>query len=84
LAWFRAIPANTTPTAARAIIAISIEKCYVACDFHQWFYRPGTVYRMVAEADGNRTRQGPFRPLTGFEDRGTHQASGRLQVADRA
>ena len=33
---------------------------------------------MVAEADGNRTRQGPIRPLTGFEDRGTHQASGRL------
>src|SRR5688572_6238502 len=33
---------------------------------------------MVAEADGNRTRQGPVRPLTGFEDRGTHQASGRL------
>jgi len=32
----------------------------------------------MAEADGNRTRQGPFRPLTGFEDRGTHQASGRL------
>ena len=32
----------------------------------------------MAEADGNRTRQGPFRPLTGFEDRGTHQASARL------
>ena len=32
----------------------------------------------VAEADGNRTRQGSCRPLTGFEDRGTHQASGRL------
>jgi len=33
---------------------------------------------MVAEADGNRTRQGPNRPLTGVEDRGTHQASVRL------
>ena len=32
----------------------------------------------MAEADGNRTRQRPCRPLTGFEDRGTHQASGRL------
>ena len=34
----------------------------------------------MAEADGNRTRQGPNRPLTGFEDRGTHQASRRLPV----
>ena len=33
----------------------------------------------MAEADGNRTRQGPNRPLTGFEDRGTHQASVRLR-----
>jgi hypothetical protein len=38
--------------------------------------------RKVAEADGNRTRQRPFRPLTGFEDRGTHQASGRLHVGN--
>ncbi len=34
--------------------------------------------RRLAEANGNRTRQGPNRPLTGFEDRGTHQASRRL------
>ena len=33
----------------------------------------------VAEADGNRTRQGQSLPLTGFEDRGTHQASVRLR-----
>jgi len=36
----------------------------------------------MAEADGNRTRQRPLRPLTGFEDRGTHQASGRLLGVD--
>ena len=35
--------------------------------------------RGVAEADGNRTRQGQSLPLTGFEDRGTHQASVRLR-----
>ena len=29
----------------------------------------------IAEADGNRTRQGVCHPLNGFEDRGTHQAS---------
>ena len=29
----------------------------------------------LAEADGNRTRQGACHPLNGFEDRGTHQAS---------
>jgi len=38
---------------------------------------------VLAEADGNRTRQGPNRPLTGFEDRGTHQASGRLLDEDQ-
>ncbi len=32
----------------------------------------------MAEADGNRTRRGLNQPPTGFEDRGTHQASGRL------
>ena len=41
------------------------------------------VFAGVAEADGNRTRQRLNQPLTGFEDRGTHQASGRLQVALR-
>ena len=38
----------------------------------------------MAEADGNRTRQGPIRPLAGFEDRGTHQASGRLLDGQRS
>ena len=38
----------------------------------------GPVGFLLAEADGNRTRQRPNRPLTGFEDRGTHQASRRL------
>lgn len=28
---------------------------------------------LVAEADGNRTRQTEILGLTGFEDRGTHQ-----------
>ena len=43
----------------------------------------GTTIRSVAEADGNRTRQRQDLPLTGFEDRGTHQASGRLHGGDR-
>ena len=37
----------------------------------------------LAEADGNRTRQRLNQPLTGFEDRGTHQASGRLLDEDQ-
>ena len=37
------------------------------------------VDRAEAEADGNRTRQEARHPLNGFEDRGTHQASGRLR-----
>ena len=40
------------------------------------------VFPIVAEADGNRTRQRLNQPLTGFEDRGTHQASGRLPDED--
>ena len=40
------------------------------------------VFAGVAEADGNRTRQRLNQPLTGFEDRGTHQASGRLHMWD--
>ena len=36
----------------------------------------------MAEADGNRTRQGQNLPLTGFEDRGTHQASVRLRAGE--
>ncbi len=30
---------------------------------------------LVAEADGNRTRQAGVAGLTGFEDRGSHQAT---------
>ena len=33
----------------------------------------------LAEADGNRTRQGARRPLVGFEDRGAHQEPRRLR-----
>ena len=33
----------------------------------------------MAEADGNRTRQGARRPLNGFEDRGAHQALAHLR-----
>ena len=33
----------------------------------------------LAEADGNRTRQGAHHPLNGFEDRGAHQEPGRLR-----
>ena len=28
----------------------------------------------MAEANGNRTHPGPYRPLAGFEDQGHHQA----------
>ena len=41
-----------------------------------------TTSGVVAEADGNRTRQRSDRPLTGFEDRGTHQASRRLRISE--
>jgi hypothetical protein len=34
---------------------------------------------LVAEADGNRTRQRRGTPLTGFEDQGNHQESRRLR-----
>jgi hypothetical protein len=34
---------------------------------------------LVAEADGNRTRQRRGTPLSGFEDQGTHQESRRLR-----
>jgi hypothetical protein len=34
---------------------------------------------LVAEADGNRTRQRRGTPLSGFEDQGNHQESGRLR-----
>jgi hypothetical protein len=35
---------------------------------------------LVAEADGNRTRQRRGTPLTGFEDQGDHQEPRRLRV----
>ena len=35
---------------------------------------------MVAEADGNRTRQRRGTPLTGFEDQGDHQEPRRLRA----
>ena len=38
----------------------------------------------VAEADGNRTRQRRSAALTGFEDRGDHQAPRRLRVDSTA
>jgi len=41
--------------------------------------RAGTEYVLVAEADGNRTRQRRGTPLTGFEDQGNHQESRRLR-----
>ena len=71
-----------TPIAPRAFIAMSVcGKCYVrSVSSMVLATRPARL--IVAEADGNRTRQGPIRPLTGFEDRGTHQASGRLQVVE--
>ena len=34
---------------------------------------------LVAEADGNRTRQRRGTPLSGFEDQGNHQESRRLR-----
>jgi hypothetical protein len=41
--------------------------------------RPVAAFVQVAEADGNRTRQRRCASLTGFEDRGGHQAPGRLR-----
>ncbi len=38
----------------------------------------------LAEADGNRTRQRRSAALTGFEDRGDHQAPRRLRVDSTA
>ena len=38
-----------------------------------------TESAQVAEADGNRTRRRRDAPSTGFEDRGGHQAPGRLR-----
>jgi hypothetical protein len=35
--------------------------------------------RLMAEADGNRTRQRRGTPLSGFEDQGNHQESRRLR-----
>jgi hypothetical protein len=35
---------------------------------------------LVAEADGNRTRQRRGTPLTGFEDQGDHQEPRRLRA----
>jgi hypothetical protein len=44
---------------------------------------PDTVHpakTLVAEADGNRTRQRRGTPLSGFEDQGNHQESRRLRA----
>jgi hypothetical protein len=35
---------------------------------------------LVAEADGNRTRQRRVTPVTGFEDQGDHQEPRRLRA----
>ena len=40
---------------------------------------PGPASKLLAEADGNRTRQRRGTPLTGFEDQGNHQESRRLR-----
>ena len=37
--------------------------------------------RMVAEVDGNRTRQWGIAPLTRFEGGGAHQVPGHLRAA---
>jgi hypothetical protein len=36
------------------------------------------MHAIMAEADGNRTRQDRIPTLTGFEDRGAHQERVRL------
>jgi hypothetical protein len=38
-----------------------------------------TAFVLVAEADGNRTRQRRGTPLSGFEDQGDHQEPRRLR-----
>ena len=35
----------------------------------------------MAEANGNRTHQGPYRPHTGFEDQEHHQAPVTSEIA---
>ena len=37
------------------------------------------AFWLVAEADGNRTRQRRGTPLSGFEDQGDHQEPRRLR-----
>jgi hypothetical protein len=39
-----------------------------------------TAFALVAEADGNRTRQRRGTPLSGFEDQGDHQEPRRLRA----
>jgi hypothetical protein len=41
---------------------------------------PCGALMLVAEADGNRTRQRRGTPLTGFEDQGDHQEPRRLRA----
>jgi DNA repair protein SbcD/Mre11 len=41
--------------------------------------RHKTAFVLVAEADGNRTRQRRGTPLSGFEDQGDHQEPRRLR-----
>src|SRR5690242_7966098 len=56
-----------------------------ACDNIYVIDRPGAcwgrrdAWDSTAEADGNRTRRRREAPSTGFEDRGGHQAPGRLR-----
>jgi hypothetical protein len=50
----------------------------VAVESRQMAGRAETA--LVAEADGNRTRQRRGTPLTGFEDQGDHQEPRRLRA----
>src|SRR5215813_1453647 len=67
------------PAAVNAAISVARRRVMVALDIAGSFPRRSPPPARVAEADGNRTRRRRSAPSTGFEDRGGHQAPGRLR-----
>src|SRR5215813_6115582 len=67
------------PAAVNAAISVARRRVMVALDIAGSFPRHSPPPARVAEADGNRTRRRRSAPSTGFEDRGGHQAPGRLR-----
>ena len=67
----REFPPNVPIEAAKGPRTVAVEYRQVA---------GGAETTLVAEADGNRTRQRRGTPLTGFEDQGDHQEPRRLRA----